>query len=365
VAWAPAKLAPKPAFCLTIFRPCLSIGPAALGLPPPLRPEQAILGLAVLPVSFTYAILRYQVLDVHLLQRWLVHALIWGGIVTSYVLALLGLTWVLPLSGLSRGGLVLLGAMLAAAVSLTFPRLRHPLEGWADRRLFGDIYDYQASLQQVSQSSSLGVDLGALGRSLPATLAELMNLRFATLLLRDPGGLRALGGVGDQPPDLLPAAASALAADERQARLLPLRPPAGPALLAPLQTPGATVGCLCLGPKQNGEPFRHEDQTLLLTLGGHVAAIVRNAQLADDLRSRAALLDQFNARLEHAQEEERARLAAEVHDEPLQLALHLRRQIAAEDHGRDATERQVALSEMIVDRLRAVCLAVRPAASSR
>jgi signal transduction histidine kinase len=86
--------------------------------------------------------------------------------------------------------------------------------------------------------------------------------------------------------------------------------------------------------------------------------------LATELRARVAMLDLLTARLEHAQEDERARLAAEVHDEPLQLALQLQRQIATEGAGRVATARSLALGELIVDRLRAVCLEVRPAALS-
>jgi len=65
-----------------------------------------------------------------------------------------------------------------------------------------------------------------------------------------------------------------------------------------------------------------------------------------------------------AQEDERARLVAEIHDEPLQLALHMQRQIAAEGAGRVATARSLSLGELILIRLRAVCLEVRPAALS-
>lgn len=81
------------------------------------------------------------------------------------------------------------------------------------------------------------------------------------------------------------------------------------------------VGHLCLGPKTSGEPFRTLDRDLLATLSRHLATFVRNIQLADDLRRKLKTLDTLNDRLEHAREAERSRLAADLHDEPLQTAL--------------------------------------------
>jgi signal transduction histidine kinase len=133
-------------------------------------------------------------------------------------------------------------------------------------------------------------------------------------------------------------------------------------MLAPLQTQSTLVGCLCLGPKRSGEPFRGEDEDLLLTLSGHLAATLRHLQLADELRAQVCLLDLLNARLQQAQEEERGRLAVEIHNEPLQTALHLQRLIASDGYGRAATAQQLAVAEMVVTQLRAVCQGVRPPA---
>jgi GAF domain-containing protein len=63
------------------------------------------------------------------------------------------------------------------------------------------------------------------------------------------------------------------------------------ALLVPLRTGDTLVGHLCLGPKASGEPFSAEDQDLLSTLGGHLAAIMRNLRLVADLRAKVAELE--------------------------------------------------------------------------
>ncbi len=134
-------------------------------------------------------------------------------------------------------------------------------------------------------------------------------------------------------------------------------------LLVPLRTPDAVVGHLCLGPKASGEPFRAEDHALLATLSGHLAALVRNTQFADELRAQVDLLEAQRATLDTLNERlERAHLVADIHDEPLQTALYLRRQLTADGRGRAATAQHLALSQALVNQLHALCTAVRPAA---
>ena len=132
-------------------------------------------------------------------------------------------------------------------------------------------------------------------------------------------------------------------------------------LLMPLHTQDVLVGHLCLGPRVGGEPFRAEDRALLATLSGQVAAIVRNVGLMAELREQVVELDRLNERLERAQEEERALLAADLHDEALQTALHLHRLIAADGRGRATTAQHLAVASEVVRQLRAVCHRVRPA----
>ncbi len=130
-------------------------------------------------------------------------------------------------------------------------------------------------------------------------------------------------------------------------------------LLVPLRTQGAVVGHLCLGPKAMGEPFRDEDLDLLVTLSGHLAALVRNAQLVGALSAQVVALDALNERLQHAQEEEWARLAADLHDEPLQTALSLQRRLVAVAGG-GAVDVPVALGQRLIAQLRALMQSARP-----
>jgi len=336
--------------------------PTVLGQPPLATAEQAILALGLLPVSFAYAILRHNSLDVRLLQRWFVRGVLWGGLLVLYIVVAYAAE-ILPLAAipvLVRNVAVDVALMVFGGMSIAW--LREAGHPWLDRRLFKDGYDYRGSLERLSRDLSLACNLGSLSARLPETLRQLMNLHFAALLVRDAHGTRLCGDAGIDQSDLF-AALTATAADVTdEPRVAPLAFDDLMVLIVPLRTHDTVVGHLCLGPKATGEPFRAEDRALLTTLSGHLAAIVRNAQLVDDLRGKVQALDALNGRLHRAQEEERARVAADLHDEPLQTALTLQRQIAIDGHNRAATAGHLALSRTLVAQLRDLCTAARPAA---
>jgi signal transduction histidine kinase len=337
----------------------LYLAPTLLGRPHLLAAEYAILPLALLPASFAYAILRHHVLGVPLLQRWLVQGLLWFGLLVPCAATLYALRG--PLEAL-HGTMykLLVETVLVLFVGISFGQLHSPLRRFLDRLIFKDSYDYRASLQRLSQDLSVAGDLDTLAGSLPETLRRLMNLDFAVLLVQGVRGAYARGVAGNYQPEMLPALATAAQSVQEAPDVASLAFGYLNVLLVPLRSRDAVVGHLCLGPKASGEPFRVEDHDLLVTLSGQVAAVVRNAQLVDDLSAKVLALDALNERLESAREQERARLAAEIHDEPLQSLIQLQRQLAEARGRNDATGDQVVLGR-VVDQLRAVCAAMRPA----
>jgi len=338
----------------------LSLGPSLLGGAALLRPEQAVLGIAFLPIAFTYAILRYEAVAVHLVQRWLLRSLIWGGLMCGYAMAAFLVWQLLGSTTVTGRALVPAAALFSLAVSLSFPRLYGPMRQAVDRQVFHDSYDYRSSLHEISRGLSLGASFDTMGRSLPSTLARLMDLEFAALLACEGDRLCCLGAAGPAPPNLATLGKVLLEDPWGQLGARSLDAGTSIVLLVPLRAEGVLAGCLCLGPKRNGEPFSGEDEILLQTLSGHLASAIRSAQLGEELRTQVAALDALNGHLQHAQEKERARFAAEIHDEPLQTALHLQRRIATD--GGSATEQHLLLSESLVNQLRALCLEVRPPA---
>jgi len=335
--------------------------PTVLHHPPVLAAEYAILPLALLPATFAYAILRHQVLNISLVQRWLVRLLVWSALLAVYagsVYAAQRVMRTLPEPAHS----FLLTGLLVVFVGVSFTWLRTQVQQVIDRVVFKDSYTYRDALRALSHDLSRATNLDTLSISLPSTLRRLMNLDFALLLVHEAPSARTIGSAGTYQPALLPDLATAARDVQTVPQVVPLGYGYLNVLLVPLRTHDAVVAHLCLGPKVNGEPFRAEDKDLLATLSGHVAGIVQNAQLVAALQIQVHELDVLNDRLQHAQEAERTRLSADIHDEPLQTAMSLQRQLASVPGDGRALAPLIALNQLLITQLRSVCIQMRPAA---
>ena len=345
----------------------LYLAPQLLRGTPLLPSEHAILALGILPDGFAYAILRHRALDVRLAQRWLVHGLLWALLVALFTVAVSACHWLLgPVIEPYRT--LALAAVLALLATLFFRVLYDLMRLGIDRLLFKDSYEYGTALRRLSGDLAAMADLDSVGTALPLRVKQLLNLDFAALLVRDQQGLSVCGSAGTVDAMLLADVTAAAADVADEAQLVSLGHGYLRVLLIPLHTHERLAGHLCLGPKARREPFGTEDLALMAGLGGHLAAIVRNIQLVADLRGTIATLsahqravESLNDRLLRTQEEERALLAADLHDEPLQTALDIERQLAAAEET-PATIRHQARVRALIAQLRALCTRMRPAA---
>jgi len=347
------------------------LAPSLIGRGPLLSPEQAILPIALLPASFAYAILRHDVLHIQLLQRWLVVGLLWIGLIVLYAALGAAILVACPKFLPHQAAILASSGALVVLVAVSFPLLMRGARDQIDHRFFKDIYNYRGALHQLSQNLSLSRDLEALKDTVLESLCRLLNLDFAALLVSPEGNAQIMGAVGVLPPDLLPLLTSATRPVRIDSKLVIISLFSYvPVLLVPLRTHDVLAGHLCLGPKTTGEPFRPQDHDLLATISGHLAAIVRNVALVNDLREKVRVLalqstalEALYDRVQRAQEEERLRLATDIHDEPLQTAITLQRALAShEDGGERARQAQLGLSEHLITQLRAACTAMRPPA---
>jgi len=226
----------------------------------------------------------------------------------------------------------------------------------------------------VSQDLVAAGDVDGVGLALTGSVRRLMNLDFAVLLVHNgKDSVVVSGNAGAVDPSLLTALSKAVqgrdGADGPREEVLP-DPHALRVMLVPLRTHDASVGYLCLGPKASGEPYGGDDRALVATLSGHLAATVRNIQLVaalrttiDDLHTQQRKVELLSVSLERTAEEERACLAADLHDEPLQTALDIQRRLAAAAHPDSplATLYRARL-QTLIDQLRALYIRMRPAA---
>jgi len=136
--------------------------------------------------------------------------------------------------------------------------------------------------------------------------------------------------------------------------------------VVPLVANGAANGSLLVGPKRHDLELLPEDRLLISTLVPLLVTALEKASLVDrleqhvaDLEERKHALAALSGRLLRVQEEERRRLALELHDDPLQRAILLARQLERDPN--DAQFRQWRQEvEEIVAALRATCMGLRP-----
>lgn len=99
-------------------------------------------------------------------------------------------------------------------------------------------------------------------------------------------------------------------------------------LWLPFVFDGELLGALLLGPKLTDDVFLPSERRLLAVLGRQMALLIKNVQLVNVLRARRDQLQVACDHLATSREEERRRLALELHDGPLQQLAGVRMLLA-------------------------------------
>lgn len=386
----------------------LSLVPSLLWGRPLVASTVTLLGLLWIPVAYAYAVYRHNLFDTdRIFNRSLVAfllVLLWGGL---YLAAFELLRGFFPVTTASPSWI---GVLLVLLMALTTPDLKAKLESVVDRLLYGGWYDYQGVISRFSAALNATLDtptlVTLLTRDLPATL----HLRCAALLLPEPAsGPGASGESPEGQPETWRALTQLSSNDGDCAiglaaplihTLSHLRKPVPVAYLRettetgtlPAQIAGASdpvelelcvpivldetlEGVLLLGSKEADDTYTKEDIAILETLAHQAATTIRNARLVDALRhhidvvtrGREALL-LAHRRLLGAREEERQRLARDLHDGPLQALLGLSYQLRAQSRSAPDPAGQRALESLrrdvlaTVREIRHLCTHLRPPA---
>ncbi|TMD60352.1 MAG: hypothetical protein E6I97_27990 [Chloroflexi bacterium] len=129
--------------------------------------------------------------------------------------------------------------------------------------------------------------------------------------------------------------------------------------LLPLHDSSRCSGFLCLGPKFNLEPYGKQDASFLSTLASQLSVLEVNSRYLEQAQADAQQLAALNHRVISAQEEERRHLAFELHDEALQEAMLVVRQLSDASTLAEVAE-VMPLARSVVAGLRRTCLELRP-----
>ncbi|MHB1132433.1 MAG: GAF domain-containing sensor histidine kinase [Chloroflexota bacterium] len=338
-------------FCL------LSLVPSLLGGDYLLPPDISILSIVLVPASLGMAVLDRQFPGVRVtVQRGLVALGVWLTLVAVYG-GTIGTLVSQPVSW----------TMLALGIVVgTFPILEGHLRQRVERLVFRDIYDLAQTLQTQAAEIVTMTDLSMVAEHVLNRLANILDLQWAALRVAPDDTQPLEFRHGDCPPSIA-LAQIGLAGVPSELGSEDLVPVAGQApYVVTLIAESVSVGSLIVGPKRRNVDLTPEDRMLIATLSPLIATALRNHLLVRSLQRQVVVLrDRENAlaalstRLINVQEEERRRIALDIHDDPLQRTLVLGRMMGASQETPQTREWQ-RFAEEISTSLRAICSELRP-----
>jgi signal transduction histidine kinase len=311
----------------------LSVLPPVLTATPGAPAWLAALLLLPAPLSYFGATARHSLLGIdRLLHRTLVYGLLSLGTLILYLGPLVLLSRLAPDDPLLEA-LVL--ATLTLLVGLSFNWTRARMQRWVDRLFYGGWYDYPGVVEMVCNALARTLVREQLDEVLTRQVPNLMHLR--------PGSLW-IGRAGDSP--------------EQGATLPPLQ--------FPLSFQGQVRGLWMVGQRLDGESFTASDRRILETVANQAEIALSNVLLVEALRAQLEEIRKARRHLLRSRDEERARLARDLHDGPIQLLVGLNLQLgmllgaeAPAAVAEDITAMRAEVRQLLAD-LRQVCAELRP-----
>ena len=263
-----------------------------------------IVPMALVPISFAYAIVRFRLFEVHVIVRKsIVYGLVTAAVTGFYALV------VVTGSRLASSAVFfsspLFAFSFALVVVLIVDPLRRRLQEFVDRRFFRDRADFQRALVEMSRSVVSQLEREKLHELLTAKTAELFRVERLDLLTPRPED-GALSGApyGSEIP-LLPvgsrlgrlllergepvrlAEIEPVLLDAASERFRDLARAHGVRVLVPVATRGRLLGLMAVGSKRSEEEFGPEDLDHLATIANQGALGLEASALHEELTRRA------------------------------------------------------------------------------
>ena len=262
----------------------------------PLMPEWATaLFLILAPLAYLYAIARHNLFGIdRLLNRAVVYALLSAGILLLYLGPLVLVYRLSPGDLLAQ---LFLAAGLTLLIGLSFDWTRTRVQRWVDLLWYGGWYDYPGVVETVSDTLARTLDREQLTAVLTEQVPALMQLDGAQVQIAD--------------PTQLPTPPIYQSTD----------------LQYPLSFQNQSRGLWTVGPRRDGEELTAIDQRILRTLARQAETALGNVLLVELLRRQLDEIRATQRQLLRSREEERARLARDLHDGPIQALVALNLQL--------------------------------------
>ncbi|HEY6065465.1 MAG TPA: GAF domain-containing protein, partial [Thermoanaerobaculia bacterium] len=262
-----------------------------------------IVPMILIPLTFAYAIVRFQMLNIRfVVRRTFLYAVTTAILFGFYAVAIAGSNALFARSRPGSSPAFNFGFFLVVLPLFEFVRRR--IQTPLDKLFFRDKLDYQAALLEMSEAITGELDLGKIADYLTASVAGTMRLEKASIWLRDVDGwLERRGRREDRvPPSAIvrrilrqegkPVRVEDLSvyfadpdSEDFRTRLVQ----ESFRMVVPLVYRDRLMGVLALKEKLSGERFDREDEALLSTLANQAALAIETALLHDEMTRQAEL----------------------------------------------------------------------------
>jgi len=219
--------------------------------------------LFVFPLSFAYAVLVHQALEVPvLLRRSARYLLVQRGFTFLLSLVSIGMTLLFALSfarylqpfvQIAQPAGIALGAVFGTVLLWSGTQVHKRVSGRIDRAFFRSAYDARVILEDLAEKSRVATGRDELAGLLEQHLVEALHPSFLSVHLQP-----AEPTPGPQPECTVPI----------------------------LGRDGRRLGLLLLGQRLSEEPYSREDQRLLASVASQAATALENIRLAEEIAQR-------------------------------------------------------------------------------
>jgi serine phosphatase RsbU (regulator of sigma subunit) len=160
-----------------------------------------VVPLVLVPVTFAYAIIRYQLLDIRvILRKSLLYTVSTALVTAVYALGIASFN--LLFRGTALAASPFFPVVFALAIVLLFEPLRHRIQGPVDRFFFAERLRLQHAMVEMGEAVTREVELGPVVTQLVERLPALLGVHFAALYLIDGDRLRRVAGPDELPEEL-------------------------------------------------------------------------------------------------------------------------------------------------------------------
>jgi PAS domain S-box-containing protein len=299
--------------------------PYLLGFTPGLTMELSVVPLALIPLAFAYAIVKYRLMDVEILFKR-------GMVYTLATSAVGGLYLAIFLAGahymVGDRHSTILALLSAIVVVLVFTPIKSRIQVGIDRLFYRERYDYRRALLAFSRDLNAQLDIDHLSSRLVERISDTFEVEKVALLVPGRDGTLALQAgqglnesewqnarlkVGSTLYQRLARGEAVYYADTEESSRSdkqdkPDRPDkpdrddglgiAGLSYAIPCRSHDKVVGVILLGRRWDQSALSSEDMDLLTMLSGQAATALENARLYRSLEQKAS---EYAALKEHSE----------------------------------------------------------------